>query len=298
MTTTPNLTSRTLLASAAAALLAIATPAAHAQTAPRQVPLAAALTGNPKQDTIIRLSRPITVELRDQRLQDVLTFISELTEADITPYYADTNNPEGLDPDQLISLNARDMTALTLLERVLAQATPAFGSPDSNTWQMSDTGSLEIGPKDRLNRNRRVELYDINDLLFIYPDFNDAPDFDLNSVLQSGGGGGGGQSPFQDNNDDSAFEDQRPPEERAQDIIDILITTVEIDQWTDNGGDAATIRYFQGALIVNAPDYIHRGINGYPWWPARHTTTRTTNTGRYVTLNTDTVSSRIDFADD
>ena len=292
-TRNPLLTIAVIALAATGSTHALAQPA----TASGQIPLAAALTGNPKQDTIIRLSRPITVELRDQRLEDVITFIAELTEADITPYYADDNNPDGLDREQLISLNARDMTALTLLERVLTQATPAFGTPDNNTWQMSDAGSLEIGPKDRLNRARRVELYDINDLLFVYPDFTDAPDFDLNSVLQSGGGGGGGQSPFQDNNDNSGFEPERTTEERAQDIIDILITTVEIDQWTDNGGDAATIRYFQGALIVNAPDYIHRGINGYQWWPARHTTTRTTNTGRSVTLNTDTVSSRINFAD-
>ena len=34
--------------------------------------------------------------------------------------------------------------------------------------------------------------------------------------------------------------------------------------WINNGGEYATIKYFDGALIVRAPDYIHRQIGGYP----------------------------------
>lgn len=281
-----------LLACSAAAALAQSAPAAP----PGRPAVERALTGHPQRDTILRLSRPVTLDLRDQRLQDVITFVQELTGADITPYYADDANPDGLDPDQLVTLSVTNASALTLIERLLEKAVPAFGQPGDNTWQLTESGSLEIGPKERLNQRRRVELYDINDLLFVIPDFTDAPDFDLNSVLQSGGGGG--QSPFQDTGDDSAFEDIRPAEERAQDIIDLITSLIETEQWLDNGGDAASIRYFQGSLIVNAPDYVHRGINGYPWWPTRYTTAATVRDRRYVTLNTDAVASELDFATD
>ena len=38
--------------------------------------------------------------------------------------------------------------------------------------------------------------------------------------------------------------------------------------WTDNGGEGASMHLFNGTLIVNAPDYIHRQINGYSYWPS------------------------------
>ena len=43
------------------------------------------------------------------------------------------------------------------------------------------------------------------------------------------------------------------------------IETIEPDAWQVNGGDAASIRYYQGTLIVRAPDYIQRQLGGYPF---------------------------------
>ena len=40
---------------------------------------------------------------------------------------------------------------------------------------------------------------------------------------------------------------------------------VEPDGWADNGGEWGTIRYYQGTLIVRAPDFMHRQIGGYPF---------------------------------
>ena len=40
---------------------------------------------------------------------------------------------------------------------------------------------------------------------------------------------------------------------------------MEPDAWDINGGEYATIRYYQGTLIIRAPDYIHRQIGGYPF---------------------------------
>lgn len=70
---------------ALAATLTAAAPALAQSAATQRTPLTRVLTGHPQRDTILRLSRPITVDLRDQRLEDVLTFIAELTEADLTP---------------------------------------------------------------------------------------------------------------------------------------------------------------------------------------------------------------------
>ena len=51
--------------------------------------------------------------------------------------------------------------------------------------------------------------------------------------------------------------------------MDIILETIEPDAWLDNGGDAASIRYYEGVLIIRAPDYIQRQIGGYPFAPSR-----------------------------
>jgi hypothetical protein len=58
-------------------------------------------------------------------------------------------------------------------------------------------------------------------------------------------------------------------DEKVQQLVDIILETIEPDAWLDNGGDAASIRYFEGVLIVRAPDYIQRQIGGYPFAPQR-----------------------------
>lgn len=239
-----------------------------------------------KRQTIARLMKRVTIELRDHRLEDVVQFISDLTQAEIMPLWAEGRGPVGLDREARITLNARNVTALKLIEMVLERVSRDVRPGEASTWQFTDYGAFEFGPKELLNKNRRVEMYDINDLLMEIPDYNNAPEFDLNTVFQvggqQGGGGGGGQSPFQQQGTDI---DRRDRQELVQDIIDLIITTVETEQWVDNGGEAATVRELRGALFINAPDYIHRQINGYAWWPARQQSARTINGRRYVTLD-------------
>src|SRR5690606_24861250 len=142
----------------------------------------------------------------------------------------------------------------------------------------------------------RVEIYDINDLLMELPTYDEIPRIDLQQALQSsqgGGGGGGGQSPFREEGNDDRQAQLRERRERAQEVIDLITQLVEPEQWIDNGGTGGSIRYYNGTLIINAPDYMHRGINGYPYWPAAATSSTMVNGRRYVTLTTDTGLSRV-----
>ena len=52
-------------------------------------------------------------------------------------------------------------------------------------------------------------------------------------------------------------------------VGDIILETIEPDSWLDNGGDSASIRYYEGVLIIRAPDFIQRQIGGYPFAPNR-----------------------------
>ncbi len=258
-----------------------AAPAASAaaQPAPQRPVL------NPKRETLLKMQRKLSVDFTDARLEDVITFVKEVTGAEIEPVWT-SGNTVGMDKDKRITLKVKNQAALLALEKILEKAQDDF---QQNTWQLSDYGSLEIGPKDALNKTRRVEIYDINDLLHVIPRYTDVPELDLQSVLQQGEGGG--QSPFEENRQQNN-EPTRTRAERTQDVIDLLISLVEPDQWVDNGGEAATIRAWNGQLIVRAPDYVHRQINGYPFWPS-YTATQS-NGRRYVSLNMDTGVSKVD----
>ncbi len=290
--------SRTTTLSGAAALLVLAgsalaqqAPATTATTPTTTQTAVVRSSGVPQRDTLMRMMRPVSIEFKEHRLEDVIRFITEVTQADMEVFWMDDRNSSGLDKDTPITLRFNKGTALDLLEKVLEKAqSDSIGQGSS--WQLDSSGTLQVGPKDRLNRFKTVKLYSIADLLIEIPDYADAPEFDLQSVLQDQGGqGGGGQSPFRDAQQQAP--DRKPLEERAREIQDILVSLVETEQWVDNGGDGASIRFFQGNFLVNAPDYIHRQIDGYPYWPAADTRVSTVNGRRYVTLGADTAANKV-----
>lgn len=219
-----------------------------------------------RQQAASLLGKPVTIELTDTRLEDVMTFIRDFSGAQIEPVWRDEDGGAGLDKDQRITVSVTNAPVIVLLERVLAKAETDF-SPA--TWQFAPGGGggvIEAGPRARLNEQAYLKTYDIQDLLFVIPDFPDAPQLDLDQVLnqggQGGGGGGGGSVLGGDDQQDVEFV---PTEQLAQRIIDLITEYVEPEQWQDNGGDGASIRHYSGSLLVRAPDYIHRQLAGYPF---------------------------------
>jgi hypothetical protein len=253
-------------------------------------------TGIAPRDTLLRMMTPVTAEFENRRLEDVINFIKSVTSADLEVMWADDKNSNGLDKDTEITAKANNLTMLRFLEIVLERAAVADTALSSTTtmptWQMSDSGAMQIGPRTRLNAFKRVEVYPVSDLLLETPDYDNVPEFDLQQALQSGqsGGGGGGQSPFTDaDGEDPA---RRPTAEKADELRTLLQELVEPDQWQDRGGEGASLRFFLGAFIVNGPDYVHRQLNGYPYWPAG-TRAMKVNGRRYVTLGSETATSAI-----
>ena len=244
---------------------------------------------SPRQ-TLLKMQRLISLDVKDRRLEDIVKFIQEITQADMEPLWAGDSGI-GLDKEKLITVKMVNRPALTVLEAVLDKA--KGDATQSNGWQMAEEGTLQFGPKELLNKSRRLVVYDINDLLLIIPNYPDVPQIDLNSVLQQSKGGSG-QSPFQNANQNRQLTPQQIDAQReanAKKVQDIITTNVESEQWIDNGGDGASIRYWNGTFLVNAPDYIHRQIAGYPYWP--NSTTTVAGGRRYVSLNMDTGASKV-----
>lgn len=219
---------------------------------------------DPRRDTLQRMMRPVTIDLRESRLEDVMIFIEQVADVPLEVMWS-ADGAAGLNKDATVTLNIRNTSMLTMLERVLERVQDDF---DPATWQLSPSGMLEVGPKSRLNRSAVLKIYDVSDMLFYMPNYTNVPELNLDTLLQQGGGGrgggGGGGGIFQSQDDAGDFV---PEEERAERLIDIITESVEPDQWESRGGSGATIRFHDGRLLIRAPDYIHRQIGGYPFWP-------------------------------
>lgn len=280
---------RRILSMALLVTLAGTTGVAVAQQAAPPAPSSQGVvrsTGIPQRDTLIRMQRAVSITFTDTTMESCMKFLAEVTGADIEVMWTDDQNNYGLDKEKVVNFKVEKRTALETLEKLLEKGTTESTGPGGCTWQLSETGTLQVGPKERLNKFKRVELYSVKDLLLEIPNYTEAPEFDLQSVLQNSGQGSS-QSPFRDNGDQQGTP-TKPIEERVNDLIKLLTELVEPEQWVENGGDGASIRYYQGSLIVNGPDYVHRQLAGYPYWSQRATKYAMSKGRRYVTLGVDT----------
>lgn len=75
------------------------------------------------------------------------------------------------------------------------------------------------------------------------------------------GGMNGGMMMSSTNSNNGQTQDQETSEKKGQELVDLIKTVIRPNIWTDNGG-AATIRYFNGKLIVNAPVSVQEAIGG------------------------------------
>ena len=181
----------------------------------------------------------------------------------------------GIDPEQPITLEAEKTPALVVLELVLEQCSVV----DDCTWQLRK-GFLEVGSKQRLSvpAARVLRWVPIDELVFEAPHFEDSLDLRLDHAFPTYGGGGlgntggffsgyggggyGGSIQYSTNSSGDGKT------QRVQSLIKLITDLVEPTAWTHNGGDQATIRYRDGVLIIQAPEYIQRQIFGYPKVPA------------------------------
>lgn len=205
------------------------------------------------RQTIAALDRnPVQVAFEDNTLADVLAFVAQIAQVDVDADW-DSLEEIGVEPETQVSLNLRSATPRIILDRVLDKV--SVDPVTKADWAVKD-GILQVASQNKLRQDTVIEIYDIRDLIVDIPDYEDAPEIDLQQVLQSGQGGGG-QSPFQEEDDDE--EDRLPIEERVTIIEDIIRSNVDPDSWLDTG----TIQVFSnGSLIIRNTPKNHREIRG------------------------------------
>lgn len=186
----------------------------------------------------------------------------------------------GIDPETPITLNLIEMPATDVLQLMLEQCATLT---EPCTWQIRGS-YIEVGTKSRLGlpSAQITRVYAISDLVRTAPNFEDALSLRLEDAYQgywidsygsSGGGGygrgggtinattagyaGGGARDYPEN---SSVE----RDGRGVQLAALIRSIIEPTAWAANGGTWATIQYSDEALIVAAPDFVHRQLVGYP----------------------------------
>ncbi len=156
MTLSKQITS-TLLAVAAGSAIGLTTGALAQPAAGTAAPAATGQLAAPKtaRENLARLQKTITVEMKEWKLEDVIKFLYNETEAHFEVIWR-SGNEDGLDPEMLITFTAKGLDALTVLEQILVKASgDALTSDEKATWQMNSYGAVQIGPRKALNKHKR-----------------------------------------------------------------------------------------------------------------------------------------------
>jgi hypothetical protein len=211
-----------------------------------------------------QLSRTLPeVRLDGVALGDALDFIRDVSGVNMSVEWK-TLEAAGVTRDTPINVRLRGVSLRKALNTIMAEA----GGGDQIGWT-TDEGVVTVTTKEKINATTYTRIYDIRDLLVEIPDFKDAPNFSLQSTSTRGGGAsgsgaggaGGGQGLFGSGNDSKPDEVTKTKDERAEELLTLIKETISPDIWSDNGG-IATIRYFNGSIVVRAPKYVHEAIGG------------------------------------
>ena len=195
---------------------------------------------------------------------DVVDFLRDVTGANVFVNWKALEGA-GVEKTSPVSARVRNIKfakALTIILDSVSGGTVPLG-------YTIDDGVITISTGEDLDKNTLTRVYDIRDLIIDIPDFTNAPNFSLQSTSQQGqggggGGGGGGSSTGLFENADQDRNNKEPTKsktERGEELVQLVKDLVQPEVWADNGG-TATIRYFNGSLIVTAPRSVHEAIGG------------------------------------
>lgn len=192
----------------------------------------------------------ITCSIKQTSTRNAVAYLDRISGLRLVPLWKDADHADGLDPDRLIDLTCVASTPMRALEALVQHLEPG------STWQTTESGEIEIGPRARLNEHQTVRIYDIRDLISETPDFPRCATIDLEAALHPASGA------VLREEGESGLPHRQEHTDRARDLVALITSTVEPDQWLDSGGPGGSIQIYQKTLVVKAAGYIHRQLVG------------------------------------
>ncbi len=227
------------------------------------------------------LDQTIPVEFKNHRLAQVVEFLETVTNVNIQPDWKNLSCI-GVEPDDTVNLSMNNIPVYTVLDHVLGQ----LGGDEISTPRYAiQDGLVVISSEEAIRQFVYTEVYDIRDLLFKVPYFDNAPTMDLDSVLAHGAnrglaeasrgsmGASHGARPSAGEGDghfSGMDEFFREPEENAEEsrdqlvekIVNVLQNSVDPEGWADFGGDTGRISELNGNLVITQTPRNHQNIQG------------------------------------
>ena len=211
------------------------------------------------------------VKFTNVALKDALEFLRDVTGANIHVNWK-AIEAAGVSQDINVNMRLREVQFRKALGLLLNEA----GAGTALTYYF-DQNVLEVTTRELADKEMFTRVYSVEDLVLDVPDFTDAPDLSLVATSTGGsgggggggggskgggGGGGGGGGIFGNSNTTTPTDDKHKSKiERGEDLVTLVRETVYPDVWRENGG-TASIRYFNGKLIVTAPRSVQEAIGG------------------------------------
>ena len=212
------------------------------------------------------LDRPLPdVKFNAVALSDVIDFLADTSGANFAVDWKQLDAAH-VAKDAPITLKMGGSVPLRkVLTLVLKQA-----AADAPLTYYVDDGVIQVTTQEAADKELISKTYGIQDLLFQPIDATGAPQLDLQSASQGssagggggGGGSGGGQSLFSGSGNQQQNQTADSQKDRADEIIKLITDSVKPELWQVNGG-TATISYYRGMLIVNAPRSIHEMLESH-----------------------------------
>jgi hypothetical protein len=253
----------------AAAMLAL--PLAAPSVAPAG-PAAVAKAGRGLLD-----QRLPEVKFTNVSLKDAIEFIRDVTGANIHVNWRAIETA-GVSQDTNVNMHLREVQVRKALNLLLSEA------GTGTLAYYVDQGVIEITTKELADKDMFTRVYPIGDLIVEVPDFNNPPDLSLLATSTGGssgsgggsrsggggsggyggggGGGGGGSGGLFGGKNNQNADKTKTRAERTDDLLALIRETVYPDIWRENGGPAS-IRYYNGSLVVTGPRSVHEALGGY-----------------------------------
>ena len=225
--------------------------------------------------TMAKMQERTRIDFADTPFSSVVEFFQTETKL---PFYVDWKSLEAAEPalskDSTVTLTMpAPISWASALDMVLRSteegdaAASRDGMANRPDWMVED-GMIVIASATELALRRVTIVYDIRDLLYLVPYFDNAPDFNVGAALDAGsggggggggqGGGGGGGGSLFGSGGDAGIEDERQQTlTRLKELIKYLVPEA---QWEAGNLNESRLDDFAGNLIVTATPKTHREI--------------------------------------
>lgn len=216
--------------------------------------------------TYSRVLDQVLPEIRFQGVSivDAVDFLRDVSGANIHVNWR-ALEAIGVTKDAQVNMRLRAVTVRKALGLLISEA----GGGNQLTFYV-DQNVVEVTTRELSDKQLLTRVYPVQDLIMDIPSLQgqDVPAFNLSQSNQSSGrgGGGGGGSLFSGgggtrNNSSNGNGGVGGPQGRADSLVKLIMDTIQPDIWRENGGPAS-IRFFNGQLIVTAPRSVHEALGG------------------------------------